>query len=126
MQLLHAFHVPFNYLLMALAVVALFTEDYRAATVISLMVLLSGTLRFWQEFRSNQAAEKLRAMVRTTATVCRPRSEPTDPPDHQPHPSRPRPRSNRPHPVKRFRSANSSPETSSACRPATSSPPTCG
>jgi Mg2+-importing ATPase len=80
-QLLHAFHVPFNYLLMTLAVVAVVTKDYRAAVVISLMVLLSGTLRFWQEFRSNRAAEKLRAMVRTTATVCRPQPEPTDPTD---------------------------------------------
>jgi Mg2+-importing ATPase len=71
-QLLHAFHVPFNYLLLTLAVVALLTEDYRSAVVISVMVALSGTLRFWQEFRSNRAAEKLRALVHTTATVCRP------------------------------------------------------
>jgi Mg2+-importing ATPase len=79
-QLLHAFHVPFNYLLMALALVALVTDDYRAAVVVSLMVLLSGSLRFWQEFRSNRAAEKLRALVRTTATVCRPPSEPAQDP----------------------------------------------
>ncbi|VTS01822.1 magnesium-translocating p-type atpase : Magnesium-translocating P-type ATPase OS=Isosphaera pallida (strain ATCC 43644 / DSM 9630 / IS1B) GN=Isop_2816 PE=3 SV=1: Cation_ATPase_N: E1-E2_ATPase: Hydrolase: Cation_ATPase_C [Gemmata massiliana] len=71
-QLLHAFHVPFNYLLLTLAAVALFTEDYKAAVVISVMVALSGSLRFWQEFRSGRAAEKLRAMVHTTATVSRP------------------------------------------------------
>ena len=71
-QLLHAFNVPFNYLLLTLALVSFATEDYRAATVISLMVALSGSVRFWQEFRSNRAAEKLRALVRTTATVSRP------------------------------------------------------
>lgn len=71
-QLLHAFHVPFNYLLLTLAFVALCTEDYKAAAVISVMVTLSGLLRFWQEFRSGRAAEKLRAMVHTTATVSRP------------------------------------------------------
>jgi Mg2+-importing ATPase len=82
-QLLHAFHVPFNYLLLALAVVAVFTDDYRAATVITLMVILSGSLRFWQEFRSNMAAEKLRAMVRTTATVSRPDPRTDVPPEVQ-------------------------------------------
>jgi Mg2+-importing ATPase len=71
-RLIHAFHTPFNYLLLTLACVALFTEDYKAATVIAVMVALSGLLRFWQEFRSGQAAEKLRALVHVTATVCRP------------------------------------------------------
>lgn len=73
-QLLHAFHTPFNYLLLTLAVVAFFTEDYKATVVISVMVAISGSLRFWQEYRSGQAAEKLRALVHTTATVCRPDS----------------------------------------------------
>jgi Mg2+-importing ATPase len=71
-QFLHSFHVPFNYLLLTLAVVALLTEDYKAAVLISVMVALSGTLRFWQEFRSGRAAERLRAMVHPTATVSRP------------------------------------------------------
>lgn len=71
-QLLHAFHVPFNYLLLTLAVIAFCTEDYRSAIVISVMVALSGSLRFWQEFRSGQAAQKLRALVHTTASVYRP------------------------------------------------------
>jgi Mg2+-importing ATPase len=79
-QFLRAFHVPFNYLLLALSVVAFFTEDYKAATVISVMVALSGSLRFWQEFRSGRAAENLRALVRTTATVCRPGSKPEEVP----------------------------------------------
>ena len=72
MQLLLAFHNPFNWLLLILAAVSLFTEDVKAAVVISVMVLISGFLRFVQEFRSNRAAEKLRAMVDTKATVSRP------------------------------------------------------
>jgi hypothetical protein len=35
------------------------------------MVSLSGLLRFWQEFRTNKAAQALKSMVRTTATVLR-------------------------------------------------------
>ncbi|WP_162873536.1 P-type ATPase, partial [Klebsiella pneumoniae] len=34
-------------------------------------VTLSGLLRFWQEYRTNKAAEALKSMVRTTATVLR-------------------------------------------------------
>jgi Mg2+-importing ATPase len=71
-QLLSSFKTPFNLLLLALAVVSLFTEDYKAAIVISAMVVLSSLLRFVQEYRSGQAAEKLRALVQTTATVSRP------------------------------------------------------
>lgn len=39
--------------------------------VVSVMVLLSSTIRFLQEFRSQKAADKLKAMVRTTASVFR-------------------------------------------------------
>ena len=39
------------------------------------MVLISGLLRFFQEYRSTQAAEKLKAMVSTTATVSRVNSD---------------------------------------------------
>lgn len=35
------------------------------------MVLVSGLMRFWQEYRSGKAAEALKAMVRNTATVLR-------------------------------------------------------
>ncbi|HEV2480963.1 MAG TPA: magnesium-translocating P-type ATPase, partial [Puia sp.] len=45
--------------------------DYKTLIVVSIMVMLSSLLRFWQEFRSNQAAEKLKSMVKTTATVVR-------------------------------------------------------
>ncbi|MFI5264698.1 MAG: hypothetical protein ACHQM6_09305, partial [Candidatus Kapaibacterium sp.] len=32
---------------------------------------LSSLIRFWQEFRSNKAAETLKGMIKTTATVLR-------------------------------------------------------
>ena len=81
-QLLQAFVNPFIAVLFILAVISLITdvilphahheeEDYTTVAVISTMVLLSVLLRFIQEFRSNQAAEKLKSMVKTTATVTR-------------------------------------------------------
>jgi Mg2+-importing ATPase len=68
-QLWHAFLVPFNVVLVVLATLSGATGDREGATIIGLMVLLSTGLRFVQEFRSNRAAEALRAMVRTRATV---------------------------------------------------------
>jgi Mg2+-importing ATPase len=62
---------PLNFLLLSLAAVSFFLGDKRAAAVIAVMVLLSVTLAFVQEHRSNNAAARLRAMVRTTATVLR-------------------------------------------------------
>src|SRR5215469_4467988 len=62
---------PLNFLLLSLAAVSYFLGDERAAAVIAVMVLLSVSLAFAQEHRSNHAAERLRAMVRTTATVVR-------------------------------------------------------
>ena len=35
------------------------------------MVVLSTMIRFWQEAKSNRAADKLKAMVSNTATVMR-------------------------------------------------------
>ena len=63
---------PFNLLLTLLAFVSWLTADMKATLVIGTMVLLSTLLRFWQEGKSNQAAEALKAMVSTTATVRRP------------------------------------------------------
>jgi Mg2+-importing ATPase len=62
---------PLNFLLFTLAAVSYFLGDQRAAAVIAAMVLLSVSLAFVQEHRSNNAAARLRAMVRTTATVLR-------------------------------------------------------
>ena len=65
---------PLNFLLLSLAAISYFLGDQRAAAVIAAMVLLSVSLAFLQEHRSNDAAAKLRAMVRTTATVVRRRA----------------------------------------------------
>jgi P-type Mg2+ transporter len=54
-----------------LAALSYFLGDARAAAVIAAIVLLSVSLAFLQEHRSNHAAARLRAMVRTTATVVR-------------------------------------------------------
>lgn len=79
-QLLQAFVNPFIAVLIAIAGVSLITDvflaapgdrDYKTLTVVGTMVMLSSLLRFWQEFRSNQAAEKLKSMVKTTATAIR-------------------------------------------------------
>jgi Mg2+-importing ATPase len=71
-QLLSALNTPFSLLLLALAVVSLLTDEYKAAIIIAVMVAISTLMRFVQEYRSGQAAAKLRAMVHTTASVCRP------------------------------------------------------
>ena len=68
-QLAHAFFVPFNVLLLVLAVLSGVTGDTEALVVIGLMVLLATILRFAQEFRSTKAAISLQAMVTTRATV---------------------------------------------------------
>ena len=54
---------------MAIAGIALLTDvllaqpgehDVKTVIVVGVMVVLSALLRFWQEFRSNQAAEQLK------------------------------------------------------------------
>jgi Mg2+-importing ATPase len=70
-QLLKIFQNPLVILLIILAIIAFLTEDIKAAVIIFSMVVFSVILRFSQEFRSSQAAEKLREMVHTTATVSR-------------------------------------------------------
>jgi Mg2+-importing ATPase len=62
---------PLNALLLTLAVASYFLSDQRAAIVIAVMVLLSISLGFLQEHRSNKAADALRSMVLTTATLRR-------------------------------------------------------
>ncbi|HXY31586.1 MAG TPA: magnesium-translocating P-type ATPase [Gemmatimonadaceae bacterium] len=68
-ELGRAFANPFNFLLTTLAVVSGMSGDREAMTVIGVMVLFSTGLRFAQEFRSNKAAQALRALVSTNATV---------------------------------------------------------
>ncbi|MHB1174690.1 MAG: magnesium-translocating P-type ATPase [Sulfuriferula sp.] len=71
LHLWHSYSNPFNLLLTLLALVSYLTQDMKGAIVIATMVVLSTLLRFWQESKSNQAADKLKAMVRNTATVIR-------------------------------------------------------
>ncbi|KMN19325.1 magnesium-translocating P-type ATPase [Pseudomonas weihenstephanensis] len=70
-HLWHCYKNPFNLLLTLLAAVSLATDDIQAAVVIGTMVVLSTVLRFWQEAKSNKAADALKAMVSNTATVMR-------------------------------------------------------
>lgn len=79
---LGAFVNPFTLVLCALAVIS-FTMDYwlapagerdiTAVLIVLSMVLISGLLRFVQEYRSGKAAEKLTAMVKVTVSVQRQR-----------------------------------------------------
>jgi len=62
---------PLNALLVSLSAVSYFLGDIRAAGVVLVMVLLAIATSFVQEHRSNQAAARLRAMVRTTASAKR-------------------------------------------------------
>src|SRR5512147_2264980 len=62
---------PLVILLIALGVLSYLTGDQRATIVIFVMVVLGVVLRFFQEMRADNAAEKLKAMVNTTATVVR-------------------------------------------------------
>src|SRR6202521_3727228 len=79
-QPFHAFVTPFNGVLFTVSIVSLFTDvifaapedrTFRTIIVLTTMVLLSTLLRFWQEFRSNKAAEQLKGMVHSTAAVLR-------------------------------------------------------
>lgn len=69
---------PFNCILIGIALVLSYTDIYLAETpnyaniiVIVLLVAVSTFLDFFSEYRSNLAAEKLKQLVSTTATVIR-------------------------------------------------------
>ncbi|HTT13219.1 MAG TPA: magnesium-translocating P-type ATPase [Burkholderiaceae bacterium] len=70
-HLWHCYKTPFSLLLSVLAVVSYLTDDMKATIVIGSMVVLATLIRFVQEAKSNRAADKLKAMVHTTATVMR-------------------------------------------------------
>lgn len=90
-RLAEAFINPFTAILFCLALVSSFTdmifpyfsllgntpEDFDCLTVVIIltMVFISGALRFVQESRSGNAAEKLLAMITTTCTVTRKEQE---------------------------------------------------
>ncbi|WP_088835012.1 magnesium-translocating P-type ATPase [Paenibacillus tyrfis] len=70
-QLLLCFKNPFILILLGLALFSYFTDDMEAVIIISTMVSISVLITFTQEYRSIRTAEKLKAMVKTTATVTR-------------------------------------------------------
>jgi Mg2+-importing ATPase len=65
------FKNPLNLLLVILAIIAYATGDYRAAIIITGMMLLAVVLRFTQEIRADAAAAKLKALVANRASVVR-------------------------------------------------------
>jgi Mg2+-importing ATPase len=71
MRLLSNIKNPLVLLLLALGVLSFLTGDLRATVVIFVMVVLGVVLRFVQEMRADNAAEKLQAMVSNTATLVR-------------------------------------------------------
>jgi Mg2+-importing ATPase len=62
---------PLVILLIVLGIVTYITGDVPGTVVIFIMVLLGIVLRYFQESRADSAAQKLKAMVSTTATVMR-------------------------------------------------------
>jgi len=70
-HLWHCYRNPFNLLLTLLAGISYYTDDAKGAIVIGTMVLLATLIRFYEEARSNRAAERLKEMVSNKATVLR-------------------------------------------------------
>ena len=77
-RLKEAFVNPFTLVLIVLAIVSIFTDiilvaveerSYATVIIISTMVLISGILRFIQETRSGNAAERLLEMIETTTNI---------------------------------------------------------
>lgn len=77
-RIFNAFIDPFTVVLLALAVISAFTDivfaepverNYATVIIIAVMVIISGTLRFVQETRSGNVADKLTGMLTTTACV---------------------------------------------------------
>ena len=69
---------PFNTILIGIAFVLIYTDivlpenpSYANIIVIAVLIIASTFLEFFEEFRSNKAAEKLKELVATTSTVIR-------------------------------------------------------
>ncbi len=69
---------PFNCILLGIVAILIYTDIYLPPTpsyaniiVIAILVLASTLLDFFEEYRSNKAAEELKQMVATTTTVIR-------------------------------------------------------
>jgi Mg2+-importing ATPase len=79
-RIFNAFINPFTAILLVLAVVSIFTDiifaqpgekSFVTVIIITTMVMISGVLRFVQETRSGNAADKLTKMIHTTTCVQR-------------------------------------------------------
>ena len=70
-MLLKNFYNPFIVLLCGLALASYFLENIQAVAVLALMITVSVLMRFLQEYRSSKAADQLKSLVQTTATVTR-------------------------------------------------------
>ena len=73
---------PFNCILLGIVVILIYTDIYLPPTpsyaniiVIAILVTASTLLDFFEEYRSNKAAERLKEMVATTTTVIRDNKE---------------------------------------------------
>jgi Mg2+-importing ATPase len=71
LQFLAHFRNPLVLILLAASSLSAVTGDSTGAFIIALIVLMSVTLDFVQEFRAGQAAERLAAQVAVTATALR-------------------------------------------------------
>jgi len=79
-QLFKSFVNPFVLILLAIVVISYIIDvwlaapgekDWKTVIVVAVMILISSLLGFFQEYRSNRAAEKLKSMIKTTAAVLR-------------------------------------------------------
>ncbi|CAL1329461.1 magnesium-translocating P-type ATPase [Candidatus Providencia siddallii] len=81
-QLFISFKNPFIFILIILAIINFFTDyfipEYKnketnltGVIIIITMIIISGLLRFWQEYRTNKAAKTLQSLIKTTATIFR-------------------------------------------------------
>src|SRR5713101_6134485 len=70
-QLFHLFANPLVIILLVASVIAASLGQQVDALIIVTMVVLGVSINFWQSYRSQQAADRLRASVNPTATVLR-------------------------------------------------------
>ncbi|MFR8115442.1 MAG: magnesium-translocating P-type ATPase [Clostridia bacterium] len=80
--LLQSLLTPFNCILIGISIILIYTDIYLAIEpsyaniiVIAILVTASTLLDFFESYRSNKAAEKLRKIVETTTTVIRDNKE---------------------------------------------------
>jgi Mg2+-importing ATPase len=70
-EIVERFKNPLVLQLLVITIVSYLMGDVRAAVVVGGMIVLSVALSYVQERRSSKAAEKLRAMIKTTTTAVR-------------------------------------------------------